>query len=75
MMIMDATDGEVKPFGELKSGETFEEETGGLFMKFTPTCDAIDADNAVNLKAGYGCRIDEDEEVIIVDAKCIVFRR
>ena len=59
----------------IESGSTFLDEHGDLFMKITPTCDAEDADNAVNLKVGYGCKFDDDEEVISVDARVVVFQR
>ena len=62
-------------FSKVDYGQPFIDNVGSLFMKFVPTCDAEDADNAVNLSTGYGCMFGEDEEVIITDARVVVMNR
>lgn len=62
-------------FSELRQGEPFIDEYGHAFMKITPTCDAEDADNAVNLEVGYGCKFGDGEIVKHADVRVLVFSR
>lgn len=62
-------------FSEIAPGEPFLDEHNSVFMKFTATCDAEDADNAVNLERGYGCMFDEDEIVRRADVRVLMFSR
>lgn len=62
-------------FSEIAQGEPFLDTNGGVFMKFLPTCDAEDADNAVNLESGYGCMFDDEEVVRRADVRVLMFSR
>ena len=75
MKAVEVTAERAMTFDEVERGETFLDGRGDLFMKMTPTCDAEDADNAVNLKAGYACMFDGNEEVEAVDARVVIFSR
>lgn len=75
MKVAEVNNERMESFADVKRGESFMDKQGGLFMKITPTCDAEDADNAVNLKEGYGCMFMDEEEVKSVDARVVVFQR
>lgn len=75
MKVIEVMNGSKQDFYTVESGSTFTDSQGDLFMKITPTCDAEDADNAVNLKVGYGCKFDDSEEVKTVDARVVIFQR
>lgn len=75
MKVINVENGCKQDFYTVESGSTFIDGEGDLYMKITPTCDAEDADNAVNLKVGYGCKFNDAEEVKSVDARVVVFQR
>lgn len=75
MKLVAVTGEREEDFYLVESGSTFVDKNNDLFLKITPTCDAEDADNAVNLKVGYGCKFDDEEKVRLVDARVVVFQR
>ena len=62
MKLVAVTGEREEDFYLVESGSTFVDRNNDLFLKITPTCDAEDADNAVNLKVGYGCKFDDEEK-------------
>ena len=62
-------------FEDIKNGQPFIDNVGNLYMKFIPTCDASDADNAVNLNSGYGCMFDDEEDITLADARVVIMNR